>query len=298
MPTLTTISTSLALAPTYKPVNLITAYSIILKGRNRLLRISLLYNKYTNNRAAASAITHLPSFLRQKFGDGAVGILVGDVVYKNDEELMRDATIKSNEEYFVLYEDYTPSYVECLTTPPMYNDTRSSSEGRHLPGYKDAQVTGYLRPAYFEELVYYPTIPIVTKTITIKLSFGRKASIKLSNKCTDHADNFRHLLYLKAGYKAQGIATPDGTIYRNDEILFNDEIEDGGIYKLVTGKGYSLTAPAQERPPLTQRNSSTREALDTSLRRISSGTNRSMHRVSSRTSTNSHERSSAGIRAK
>lgn len=299
------IANSLALSATYKPINLILPYSIILKGRNRLLRISLMFNKYTNCRASSSAITHLPSFLQHKFGSTAVGILVGDVVYKNDEELMRDATIKSDEEYYVLYEDYTPSYTESITVPPMYHDARTSLEGKHLPGYADPSVTGQLRPAYFEELVYYPVVPLVRKTFTVKMSFGRRVSLTLSNHCTDHADNFRHLLYVKAGYKAQGIVTADGTVYRNDELLFSDEIEDGGAYKLVTNSsGYSLTAPATERrptptPTATAARSSSRDNLDLGIRRISSNASRGVSRVTSRTSIGSRERPIAsGVRAK
>lgn len=273
-----------------KPINMVRSYSIVLKARNRLLRINLFFNIYTNCRASGSAITHLSSFLRKKCGDTAVGILVGDTVYRNDEELMRDATIKSNESYFVLYADYTPSYGECCTSPPIYHDERPSVEGRYLPEYNDAEVTGYLKPAYFEELVYYPTIPLVHKTITLKLSFGRRASITLTNHCVDHADNFRHELYLKAGYKAQGVLDPSGTIHTTDDIIWSSEIEHGGVYKVVKeNTGYSLTAQPLRPAAVVTRSSAismpSRESLGQGIRRISSSTTRSMHRVTSRNST-------------
>lgn len=329
------IAGSIALSAPYKPINMVKAFSVILKGRNRLLRITLLLNKFTNCRASGSAITHLESFLQHKFGPTAVGVLVGDCVYKNDEEMMRDSLIRTNDCYYVLYEDYTPPYAECLVTPPMYRSSRPTNclhchphrahdgeidacacedaarpgeDGVELPDYASPLVKGYLRPAYFEELVYYPTIPLVKKTFHVKLSFGRRATITLSNHCTDHADNFRHELYLKAGYKAQGIQTPDGTIYRNDEILFNDEIEDGGTYKLVRGTGYAINAPAQERapapPPVVssqhqqQQQQGQRQSVD-GLWRISSNASRSLHLVASRrSSTSSRELRNPSIRVK
>lgn len=267
-----------------KPIyNIVTHYSIVLKARNRLLRINLFFNTHNNCRASGSAITHLPSFLQRKFGSTAVGILVGDRTYQNDEELMRDANIKSNESYYVLYEDYTPSYGECISEPPVYNDGRDPNGHRTLPAYNDAEVRGYLKPLYFNELVYYPTIPHVVKTIQVKLSFGRRATITLDNKNIEHADNFRHELYMKAGYKAQGIVTPDGKIYTTDEILWKDDVEEGEVYKIVKDDtGYSLTMASERQtmPPRT---------VSAGLRRIGSNTNRSIHRVTSRSSTSSRE---------
>lgn len=279
-----------------KPIyNLVTPYSIVLKARNRFLRINLFFNVYNNCRASGSAITHLPSFLKQRFGSTAVGILVGDRSYRNDEELMRDASIKSNESYYVLYEDYTPSYSECILEPPIYHNTVSSSSSPTdgvgaLPNYDDAEVRGYVKPVYFNELVYYPIIPHIVKTIYVKLSFGRRAAITMDNKNIEHADNFRHELYLKAGYKAQGIVTPEGTIYTTDEVLWKDDVVDGEAYKIVKDNtGYSLTtAPErlsrQAMPPPTPR---TVSAAGSSLLRIGSNTSRSIHRVTSRTSTSS-----------
>lgn len=281
-----------------KSTAMVKSYSIILRAKNRLLRINLFFNLYTNCRASGSAITHLSSFLRKKCGDSAVGILVADTVYRNDEELMRDATIQNNQSYYVVYADYTPSYTESLTNPPMYHDRRTSEEGqRHLPDYDDVEVTGYLRPAYFEELVYYPTIPLLSKTIFLKLSFGRKVGITLTNHCTDHADNFRHELYMKAGYKAQGVLDSQGTIHTTDDIIWSNAIEHNGVYTVVKeNSGYSLTAAPQRQaittPPPVLSNTM-RPALTGSLghgiRRISSSTTRSMHRVTSRNSTSTIE---------
>lgn len=288
MPVETTMQATVLTKPIY---TLVRHSSIVLKGRNRHLRINLFFNTHSNCRASGSAITHLPSFLRSKFGTTAVGILVGDCVYRNDEELMRDATIKTNESYYVLYEDYSPSYAESISTPPIYHDTRCPSEGRHLPNYDDAEVRGYLRPGYYEDLVLYPTIPLITKTIYLKLSFGRKAPLTLTNKCTEHADNFRHELFLVAGYKAQGIVTDRGLIYTTDEILWRDDVVSGESYKVVkTNTGYSLSAPS---PAVVAQQPSSREALGANLRRISTNTSRSLHQVTSRSSTSSRERTPA-----
>ncbi|ORY86086.1 hypothetical protein BCR37DRAFT_390882 [Protomyces lactucae-debilis] len=274
-------------ARTDKPFQqIVTTWSVVLMGCDRFIRVNFFFNRLTNCRASGSTVTHLQHWLRQTLGQTAVGIKVGDVIYKSDEQMMRENVLKSNEAYHVVYEDYTPSYSVSIESPPLY--TRMLPQ---LPGYNDETGIRHCTPTYFEEWVYYTAIPLVCKTIDLKLSFGRKVTIELNNKQTAFRDNFRNALILSAGYKAQGIALDDGTVLTSDAILFDPRVENFAVYRVVYGSAHIKAL--QVRPPSadTHRHSArarhSRESARDSLRRISTSTSRTLHRVASSTSRNS-----------
>ena len=256
------------LVPRNKAIqHLITTYSIVLLGRNRHLRVTLFFNRISNCRASGSTITHLPSFLRCKFGETAVGLKVGDSIFRNDEELMRDGTLNTDDSYYVVYEDYTPSYSCSIIEPPIY-----SNEVSCLPSYDRDR--GYLKPLYFEELVYYPVIPTVQKTLILRLKYGRRAKITLNNKSTEWQNTLKHEIMVKAGYTAQGVVF-NGQRYYSDDVLWADTVPDE-----------SLVDVTYTPPPTTVTRTVTR--TNTARRRVSVSSS-IIHRVTSRSSRPSHE---------
>lgn len=306
-----------------KPIQaLVSTYSIILHGRNRHLRVNLFFNRLSNCRASGSTVTHLSSFIKQKFGSTAVGIKVNETIYRNDEEMMRDGAIQSNQTYYIVYADYTPSYSDSVLNPPLYHDASD-----RLPDYSDEVVKGYLTPAYFEELVYYPVIPLVQKILTLRLKYGRRTTITLTNKETQWQNSFRHELMLKAGYHAHGIIDSNGrNVYSDDDILWNATIPDlsvvdisytaaAAVPVLTSSSSHPSSHQRVTRPHLLRGSSgiaggsgpnagtaATTSSAGASLnrRRMSSNSARSfgsLNRVTSRSSTASHD-SRPTVRAK
>ncbi|BFZ54070.1 hypothetical protein PYCC9005_001101 [Savitreella phatthalungensis] len=274
----------------------VVAYYITLKGRNRHLRCNFFFNRMSNCRATDSIITYLPAFLRAKFGESAYGVRVDNTVYRNDEDMMRDAGLKTGGSYFVVYEDYTPSYAEAVEQPPVYQP--AETDRQRAPRYDDPLVHGYMKPAYFDRFVYYPEIALRKKRFYIRLSFGRKASIELSNVNPEHVDSLRYQLIEKAGYKARALLLDDGRQVCTDDALWMDEIQDGECYKvayvqhdLMTGlpkvpEVHPLYVPGPQPSPSPSRES--RTSQDTTIpsrRRFSHSSLRpSLYRLSSRAS--------------
>ena len=244
----------------------VTTYSIILKGRNRHMRCNFLFDHVGHGRADGSAITYLPGFLKAKFGETAFGIKVLDAIYDDDEEMMRDGHIKTDRAYYVVYEDYTPGYSEAISAPPIYlapataadhsGGTSTPINRSTLPKYSSPLVQEYLKPAYFDAYIYYPDTALRTKSFYIKLNFGRRARITLSNIEHDVPDALRHELQLRCGHRARGIIGDDGRVIVNDDALWSSAVREGGLYRVsyigknvMTGTLKSMPEHPHQQPP-------------------------------------------------
>lgn len=239
----------------------VTTYSLVLKGRNRHMRCNFSFDHLTHCRAEGSTITYLPGFLRSKFGEMAVGIKVMDAVYDDDEEMMRDGHIKTDQSYYVIYEDYAPAYTEAIESPPLYvthpaaalhASTGDGGVGRvstlPLPAYDDPVLLEPVRRAYHDTFIYYTDIPLRSKTFFVKLTFGRRGKIVLTNKETAQPDGLRHQLMALCGHRARGVHGESGELLENDDALWSDQVRDGKTYAVAYIKTNVLSGTPIDMP--------------------------------------------------